>query len=171
MKHFVSVVILCLTPILLAACYKLHPVAYIPKDISSSGFTAKKLSQVSVSTSNDGNIDGIFDADAYRIALEQVLKKAGLFKKDELNGLTLEANITKLYTTKVGFEMTVALNVRYQVTEKSGRKLFTEEVKTEEKAPPSEAFTGGQRAYNAWDRARQNHMNVLVGKLGMFLAQ
>ncbi len=171
MKRFTSIVFLCLAPILLASCFKLHPIAYIPKDVPSPGPTAKKVSHVRVLASNDGDIDGVFDADAYRIALEQVLKKARLFKSDESNGLTLEANVTKLYSTKVGLEVTVALNVRYQVSEKSGRTIYIEEVKTEEKAPLSEAFTGGQRWYNAWDRARQNHVNLLVGKLGVALAQ
>lgn len=170
-KHFVPLVFLCIVPIFLAACYKLHPMAFLPKDLPSPVSTANRINQINVTTSNEGDIDSSFNTDAYQIALERILKKADLFTSDNLNGFKLEANVTKFSAFSAGFEMSATLDVKYRLSDKFGRVLFVEEIKAEGKAPFSEAFRGAQRSYNVWDRVRQNHMSLLVGKLGMVLAQ
>ncbi len=170
MKHKHIVPLLGIAVLLAACSYRFHPSAFIPKDIPSQT-VAHRISKISVTTKSDGDIGFLFEKDAYRIAIEQILKKAGLFKNDEPNGFRLEAYILRANSPAVALEVTATMDVRYQLSDPSGRILFAEEIKTEGKASFSEAFTGAQRWYYAMDRLRQAHSNLLVEKLGLVLAQ
>ena len=169
-KRFIPFLILGITVLLAACSYRLHPTAFIPKDIPSQT-AAHRINKINMTTSDDGDIGLLFDKDNFRIAIEQSLKKAGLFKSDEPNGYKLEAHVLRANSPAIALEMTVTMDVRYRLSDPSGRILFTEEIRTEGKASLSEAFTGAQRWYYAMDRVRQTHSNLLIGRLGAVLVQ
>lgn len=113
---------------------------------------------------NPAGKPGIADA-AFREALQESLKLAGLLCERPDAPLSVTATIVNLDQPVFGLNLTVTSIVRYAVRTRSGAVVIDEEIKAEHTATFNEAFSGTTRIKLASEGSARNNIAALVGRL------
>jgi hypothetical protein len=113
---------------------------------------------------NPAGKPGIADA-AFREALQESLKLAGLLCDRPDAPLSVTATIVNLDQPVFGLNLTVTSVVRYAVRTRSGALVIDEEIKAEHTATFNEAFSGTTRIKLASEGSARNNIALLVRRL------
>jgi hypothetical protein len=163
--------LLFLIPILFAVCAcapkNIPAVHLMPKniDLMESPVTNSSLGNIDVKIDPDGDIDSYINCDNFKIALTETLKRANCFGESENDKINISAEVYKATFPNAGFQMESELGVRYDFYNGHGEKLFTEDIFYKGIAKPTESFLGSARALMAFQRANQEHMDLLLSKI------
>ncbi|WP_171236968.1 hypothetical protein [Ruegeria sp. HKCCA6837] len=143
--------------------------AMVPGSIAPTPSSAKYHSSVGKVTGYGGEETNPMwtseiSKEDFQAALETSLRQAGIYSTS--GQYTLRADILSVEQPLVGFDLKVAMTVRYNIIDTNSRILFDRTIKSEYTADLSEAFVGVERLQKANEGAARANIHLLLKALG-----
>jgi hypothetical protein len=152
---------------LLSGCAtNLPPHAFLPHSIDAveKPLVANGLGEVKVTLAKS-KVGEHLNAENFRIALIEVIKRSNIFGLDSAKPVIIEAQVYDASFPSAGFTMESRLGVHYKVIGTDGKLLFDKDIFYEGKATMGEEFFGSARALKAFQAANQGHFSLLIAAL------
>ena len=165
MKASFSATLLLAT--LLSGCVTdVAPVLLMPKTVDAvpSSLTENALLVGDV-TLKEGGVDSYLNANNFRIALEETLKRSNIFGSNVDDQYVLTAHVLKAKFPGIGATMESTLNVHYVLASSSGEEVLSEDVAYTGVALWDEEFFGSARSLLAFQRTQQGHFSLLLQRI------
>ena len=116
-------------------------------------------------TLEEREVDSYLNANNFRIALEETLKRSNIFGSNVDEQYTLKAHVLKARFPGIGATMESTLNVHYVLASSLGEEVLSEDVAYTGVATMGEELFGSARALLAFQRAQQGHFSLLLQKI------
>lgn len=156
--------------LLLAGCAEpARQAAMVPEQIVAASASNPYRNSVSSVTGYGGEetnpmMTSEISKDDFQEALELSLKQAGFFS--ETGNLSLRADILTVEQPLFGFDVEVAMTVRYNLFDAGGRIRFDKTIRSVYKASFSEAFVGVERLRRANEGAARENISLFLKSIG-----
>jgi len=174
MSKIVSVFFIMIISIVFSGCMKQDFNVALPENYKALKQHDYKVLNVNVQLASNSQKTGdlnILSSDytlVFQDSLVKLLNDSKLFNATSKNNMHIKAIVLKNDLPAFGFDMTVLVDVLYEIKNQDGKVLYSNIISSNGLATVGDKFVGVERGYLANDRAIQNNLKQLLSDLELY---